>query len=320
MAASMDLDVRRPAPDADRYRPTQKLGEGTYGVVYKATDHVTGRIVALKKIRLEQDDEGIPSTALREISVLREMRHANIVELLDVISLPRKLHLVFEFCDHDLKQLMNEMRCPIQGSRLKMFLWQLLNGCHFLHSHHCMHRDLKPQNILVKGDLIKLADFGLVRAFQLPVSLYTHEVVTLWYRAPEILLGSKEYAPPVDVWSIGCIFVEMVRSRPLFPGDSELDELFQIFRLLGTPDDASWPGVSALPDFQAAMPRWPPRPPREWCRELDGAAQLLLGRMLCLDPRGRTSCAAAMGHSWFDEVRSTVQQLTDTAMPFAVCP
>eukprot|EP01062_Namystynia_karyoxenos_P025408 TRINITY_DN1999_c1_g1_i2.p2 TRINITY_DN1999_c1_g1~~TRINITY_DN1999_c1_g1_i2.p2 ORF type:complete len:328 (+),score=124.52 TRINITY_DN1999_c1_g1_i2:90-1073(+) len=316
MTGIMDLDGGLPGgpaapviPDGERYRLHRKLGEGTYGVVYKGTDTFTNRTVALKKIRLEQEDDGIPSTALREISILREMQHPNIVGLLDVISLPRKLHLVFEFCDCDLKQLMNDTKQPIQGQKLKKFLWQLLNGTHFLHANRVLHRDLKPQNILVAGELIKLADFGLARAFQIPVPVYTHEVVTLWYRAPEILLGGKEYAPAIDIWSIGCIFVEMSRRTPLFPGDSELDEIFQIFRLLGTPDEVTWPGITQLQDFQHAMPKWPTRPLQEWCREIDSLGQQLLESMLVLNPPARVSCADAMRHRWFDEVRAAVEQL-----------
>jgi serine/threonine protein kinase len=123
-----------------------------------------------------------------------------------------------------------------------------------------MHRDLKPQNLLVNaaGD-IKIADFGLARAYSIPIRVLTHEVVTLWYRAPEILLGSKTYAPPVDIWSMGVIFVEMLTKRPLFPGDSEIDQIFKIFRMLGTPDDTIWPNVSQLPDFKAVFPAWPQR-------------------------------------------------------------
>ena len=126
------------------------------------------------------------------------------------------------------------------------------------HSHRVLHRDLKPQNLLIDTETnsLKLADFGLARAFAIPLRAYTHEVVTLWYRAPEILLGAKQYSTPVDVWSIGCIFAEMINQSPLFPGDSEIDQLFKIFRGLGTPDDSVWPEVSQLPDYKPQFPKW----------------------------------------------------------------
>uniref|UniRef100_A0A8C2SPR2 cyclin-dependent kinase n=1 Tax=Coturnix japonica TaxID=93934 RepID=A0A8C2SPR2_COTJA len=136
-------------------------------------------------------------------------------------------------------------------------MFQLLQGLAFCHAHRVLHRDLKPQNLLINADgAIKLADFGLARAFGVPVRTYTHEVVTLWYRAPEILLGCKYYSTAVDIWSLGCIFAEMVTRRALFPGDSEIDQLFRIFRTLGTPDEASWPGVTALPDYKPSFPKW----------------------------------------------------------------
>ncbi|UYV84927.1 CDK2 [Cordylochernes scorpioides] len=140
------------------------------------------------------------------------------------------------------------------------YLWQLLQGTAYCHSHHVLHRDLKPQNLLVDfcGN-IKLADFGLARAFNVPLKAYTHEVITLWYRAPEILLGTKFYHTAVDIWSLACIFGEMFLKRPLFPGDSEIDQLFQIFRILGTPDESNWPGILKLPDYKPTFPKWRPQ-------------------------------------------------------------
>ncbi|CAA2966083.1 cell division control 2 homolog A-like [Olea europaea subsp. europaea] len=215
------------------YEKVEKIGEGTYGVVYKARDRVTNETIALKKIRLEHEDEGVPSTAIREISLLKEMQHGNIVRLQDVVHSEKRLYLVFEYLDLDLKKHMDS--CPefSKDPRLvKMFLYQILRGIAYCHSHRVLHRDLKPQNLLIdrQTNALKLADFGLARAFGIPVRTFTHEVVTLWYRAPEILLGSRHYSTPVDVWSVGCIFAEMVNQQPLFPGDSEIDELFKIFR------------------------------------------------------------------------------------------
>ncbi|XP_067891848.1 cyclin-dependent kinase 2-like isoform X2 [Heterodontus francisci] len=198
----------------DNFQKVEKIGEGTYGVVYKAMNKVTGEMVALKKIRLDAEMEGVPSTAIREISLLKELNHPNIVKLLDVIHSEKKLYLVFEFLNQDLKKYMDS--APPTGLPLqlvKSYLFQLLQGVAFCHSHRVLHRDLKPQNLLINdAGAIKLADFGLARAFGVPVRTYTHEVVTLWYRAPEILMGCKFYSTAVDVWSIGCIFAEMKMS------------------------------------------------------------------------------------------------------------
>mmetsp|Transcript_11379 Transcript_11379/g.34301 ORF Transcript_11379/g.34301 Transcript_11379/m.34301 type:complete len:245 (+) Transcript_11379:94-828(+) len=201
----------------ERYQRIDKIGEGTYGVVYKASDKATGEIVALKKIRLEAEDEGIPSTAIREISLLKELQHPNIVRLYDVVHTERRLTLVFEYLDQDLKKYLDICEGGLETTILKSFLYQLLCGVAFCHTHRVLHRDLKPQNLLINREgKLKLADFGLARAFGIPVRSYTHEVVTLWYRAPDVLMGSRTYSTPVDIWSVGCIFAEMATSKPLF--------------------------------------------------------------------------------------------------------
>jgi serine/threonine protein kinase len=285
-----------------------KLGEGTYGVVYKAVDTETGNHVAIKKIRLGCEDEGMPSTALREISILKEVRHPNIVNLLEVVSKSQKLELVFEFCDTDLKQLWSSTKRPFSGRELKSMAHQLLLGTAFCHSHRIIHRDLKPQNLLLVGKTLKLADFGLARTFQVPFPQYTHEVVTLWYRAPEILLGEKKYSHTVDSWSIGCIIPEMASRSPLFPGECEIDELYQIFRLLGTPTEATWPGVSDLPDWKPVFPSWRRKPLGEQIKGVDSLGLDLIEKLLAYHPAQRISCAAGARHAWFDDVRADAPQ------------
>jgi len=291
----------------ENFQKVEKIGEGTYGVVYKARDKATGKVVALKKIRLETESEGVPSTAIREISLLKELNHPNIVRLLDVIHADKKLYLVFEFLNQDLKKYMDtapdgRIHVPL----VKSYLWQLLQGIAYCHSHCVLHRDLKPQNLLIdKEGNIKLADFGLARAFAVPVRTYTHEVVTLWYRAPEILLGAKFYSTPVDVWSIGCIFAEMLSRRPLFPGDSEIDQLFRIFRTLGTPDETTWSGVSALPNYRSVFPKWESQDPTKSIPNIDEDGKELFNKLVCYDPRNRMSAKQALSHRYFRDV--TVQ-------------
>ncbi|KAJ4459628.1 putative Cyclin-dependent kinase A-1 [Paratrimastix pyriformis] len=288
----------------ERYVRLEKVGEGTYGVVYKARDQKTHNIVALKKIRLETEDEGVPSTAVREISLLRELRHHNVVRLVDVIHAGTKLFLVFEFLDQDLKRHMDLLgSAPMEPMLIKSYLFQLVKGLAYCHSHRVLHRDLKPQNLLIDrfGNL-KLADFGLARAFGIPVRTYTHEVVTLWYRAPEILLGSKQYSTPVDIWSVGCIFAEMVRKRPLFPGDAEIDELFLIFRELGTPTEEVWPGVTKLPDYKSTFPNFRAKPWSQIMPQLDPVGLDLFARMMQYEPAKRISAKAALQHPYFADL------------------
>ncbi|ODA82228.1 hypothetical protein RJ55_00735 [Drechmeria coniospora] len=308
----------------ENYQKLEKVGEGTYGVVYKARDLANGgRIVALKKIRLEAEDEGVPSTAIREISLLKEMKDPNIVRLLNIVHADgHKLYLVFEFLDLDLKKYMEAL--PVSdGGRgkalpdgtsdkithlglsdvvIQKFMMQLCEGIRYCHSHRVLHRDLKPQNLLIDRDgNLKLADFGLARAFGVPLRTYTHEVVTLWYRSPEILLGGRQYSTGVDMWSVGCIFAEMCTRKPLFPGDSEIDEIFKIFRILGTPGEDQWPGVTSYPDFKSSFPKWQRDFSNPICGNLDDKGLDLLEMMLVYDPASRLSAKQACNHPYFED-------------------
>jgi len=284
----------------------EKIGEGTYGVVFKGKNTKTGEIVAMKKIRLESEDEGVPSTAIREISLLKELQHPNIVCLQDVLMQEAKLYLIFEFLTMDLKKYM-DTNIPKDGQMdpklTKSYTYQLLQGMLFCHQRRVLHRDMKPQNLLIdKNGCIKIADFGLARAFGIPVRVYTHEVVTLWYRAPEVLLGSPKYSCPIDIWSIGTIFAEMVNRRPLFQGDSEIDQLFRIFRVLRTPTEELWPGVTQLPDFKASFPNWATMNLKNSMKKLEPSGLDLLEAMLVYDPSKRISAKKALLHPYFDDL------------------
>uniref|UniRef100_UPI00358ECB08 cyclin-dependent kinase 1-like n=1 Tax=Myxine glutinosa TaxID=7769 RepID=UPI00358ECB08 len=287
----------------DDYIKIEKLGEGTYGVVYKGKHKKTGSIVAMKKIRVESEDEGVPSTAIREISLLKELQHPNIVGLKEVLMQDSRLYLVFEFLAMDLKKYLDSLPAGqlLDTAIVKKYMNQLLEGMVFCHSRRVLHRDLKPQNLLVdtKGTL-KIADFGLARALGIPVRVYTHEVVTLWYRAPEVLLGAARYSTPIDVWSIGTIFAEIAQRRPLFHGDSEIDQLFRIFQILGTPTSAVWPGVEALPDFKTSFPKWKGKGLAEAVSSLDSKGLDLLTQFLHYDPARRMSAKQALRHPYFD--------------------
>uniref|UniRef100_A0AAR2LES0 Protein kinase domain-containing protein n=1 Tax=Pygocentrus nattereri TaxID=42514 RepID=A0AAR2LES0_PYGNA len=220
----------------ETYVKLGKLGEGTYATVFKGRSKLTENLVALKEIRLEHE-EGAPCTAIREVSLLKNLKHANIVTLHDIIHTDRCLTLVFEYLDSDLKQYLDNCGNLMSMHNVKIFMFQLLRGLSYCHKRKILHRDLKPQNLLIneKGEL-KLADFGLARAKSVPTKTYSNEVVTLWYRPPDVLLGSTEYSTPIDMWGVGCILYEMATGRPMFPGSTVKEELHLVFRLMGTYD------------------------------------------------------------------------------------
>lgn len=292
----------------EKYQKIEKIGEGTYGVVYKARNRVSGELVALKKIRLEAEDEGIPSTAIREISILKELQHVNIVRLHDVIHTEKKLTLVFEYLDLDLKKFLDTSGTQgLPPHQVKLLLYQLVAGIGFCHDRRVLHRDLKPQNLLINREKLelKLADFGLARAFGIPVRSYTHEVVTLWYRAPDVLMGSRKYSTPVDLWSVGCIFGEMNSGRPVFPGTSDQDQLDKIFKALGTPTDETWPTMVDLPEYKAILDPKAPEPDfysKHANLQNDPVAVDLLTQLLMYDPGKRITAKNALKHPYFEGV------------------
>ncbi|KAI3701204.1 hypothetical protein L2E82_45853 [Cichorium intybus] len=291
----------------EQYEKVEKIGEGAYGVVYKALDKMTNKTIALKKIPLDQGDMGVPSTAIREISLLKEMNHENIVRLYDVVHTEKNLYMVFEYLELDLKKYMESSpEFSKDPSLVKKFVYQILRGITYCHSRRILHRDLKPQNLLIDPtkNTVKLADFGLARAFAIPVNTFTHEVVTLYYRAPEILLGCQQYFTPVDVWAIGCIFAEMATRKVLFHGESEIDQLFKIFNVMGTPTEDTWPGVSSLRDFKSTFPKWQAKDLETMVPNLDKSGLDLLRKMLYMDPNKRITAKDALNHEYFKDIES----------------
>ena len=273
----------------------------TYATVFKGKERTTGNTVALKEIHLDSE-EGTPSTAIREISLMKELKHDNIVGLHDVIHTENKLMLVFEYMDKDLKKYMDTYGAPLPSDKIKSFMFQLLRGVAFCHERHVLHRDLKPQNLLInkKGEL-KLADFGLARAFGIPVNTFSNEVVTLWYRAPDVLLGSRSYDTSIDIWSAGCIMAEMFTGRPLFPGQQNEDQLIRIFRLMGTPSEETWEGVSSLSEWKSDFAVYAPTNLSSVLPQIDPMGMDLLNKMLRLKPNERASARDLLIHPWFME-------------------
>ncbi|ROT84107.1 hypothetical protein C7M84_022683 [Penaeus vannamei] len=294
---------------------------GTYATVYKGRSRLTDALVALKEIRLEHE-EGAPCTAIREVSLLKELKHANIVTLHDIVHTDKSLTLVFEYLDRDLKQYMDECGAQLSMNNVKIFLFQLLRGLAYCHQRRVLHRDLKPQNLLIndKGEL-KLADFGLARAKSVPTKTYSNEVVTLWYRPPDVLLGSTEYSTQIDMWGVGCIMYEMISGRPLFPGATVEDELHLIFRTLGTPTEATWPGISTNEDFnQYSFSSYAGEPLLARAPRLaHDSAVGLLTKFLLYEAKKRISAAAALKHSFFESLGHTVHTLKDQDSIFS-CP
>jgi len=298
----------------EEFEKLNRIDEGTYGVVFRARDKKSNEVVALKKVKMEKEKEGFPLTSIREINILLSLDHENIVEVTEVVvgSSLDAIFMVMEFMEHDLKCLMGEMKQPFSIAEVKCLMWQLLEGIAYLHENWVLHRDLKTSNILFnnKGEL-KICDFGLARHYGDPIKPYTHMVVTLWYRAPELLLGTKTYSTAVDMWSLGCIMGELLLKAPLIPGKSELEQIDKIYQLLGTPNDKIWPQYSSLPNVKnikfATQPYNNLRKKFPATSFVSGQPVLsesgfdLLNKLLTFDPEKRISAADALKHPWFQE-------------------
>ncbi|KAJ3338988.1 hypothetical protein HDU93_008811 [Gonapodya sp. JEL0774] len=290
-----------PCRSVDSYEKLNRIAEGSYGVVYRARDKLSGEIVALKKLKLENERSGFPVTSLREIQCLLMAKHPNIVNVKEIVvgeSL-NNIFMVMEFIPHDLKTLMETMRARNTAflvSEVKTLMLQLLSGVKLLH-------DLKTSNLLMTNTgHVKIADFGLARAYGDPPVNLTQLVVTLWYRAPELLLGEENYTPAIDIWSIGCIFGELINNEALMPGRGEIDQISKIFALLGSPDESIWPSWTSLPNARTInFTHVPQSSLRRKFPYLTQSGLDLLASMLCYDPARRITAEDAMRHPWFLE-------------------
>lgn len=285
------------------YETLGVLGEGTYGVVVKARHRATGRLVAIKKYKQAEDDDHVRKTSLREVRVLKQLRHPNVISLLDVFRRDGKLYLVFEFVENTILQLIELKRHGLSPGEVRRYTYQLLNGVDYCHAHNIIHRDVKPENILVSKDgLLKLCDFGFARQLS-SRGRYTDYVATRWYRAPELLVGDVSYGKAVDIWAIGCIFSELSDGQPLFPGDSDLDQLSLIMRTCGPVPDRMVDIFERNSLYRRVM--FPvthvEQALRQRFQKCSDSWLEFLTSCLRTDPTERPSCAALMNLPYFTE-------------------
>lgn len=288
------------------YTRITKMGKGSFSTVYLGIETKTDKGVAIKQIEFSDEEQGVPANCIREISLLKELSgHPNIVTLLDVEMRYRDgeivyLWLILERADCDFTTLTDE---KLSAADVKKYMYQLLKGVEYCHSHCVIHRDLKTANLLLGADgQLKITDFGLARIFSVPMRPMSNRISTLWYRAPEIILGENNYSLGVDMWSVGCIFAELATSKVLFKGDSEMDQLYKIFGVMGTPTPETWPGMEKLPHYAKFT-------------EMDGTdfacvkehlsddGMDLLRKILTYTPEKRITARDALQHPYFDEVR-----------------
>jgi cell division cycle 2-like protein len=286
-----------------------RIGDGAYGVVYKAKDRKTGELVALKKVKMEKEKEGFPLTSIREIRILMACKHQNIVAVKEIVVGKEidSIFIVMEYLEHDLKTLLEDITPKkFTISEVKCILNQLLLGVEYLHDNWILHRDIKTSNLLLNNNgIMKIADFGLARPYGSPLRPYTHVVVTLWYRAPELLLGTKTYTPAIDTWSVGCVFAELLLGKSLFKGKGEIDQLDQIFRILGTVIEEDWPEYKNLPNTK----KFVNLPRKNSCQlrqnippsRLSDKGLDLLQKLLTYNPEKRITAKEALCHPYFEE-------------------
>ncbi|GFQ82392.1 cyclin-dependent kinase 9 [Trichonephila clavata] len=313
--------------EVSKYEKLAKIGQGTFGEVFKARHRTTRKIVALKKVLMENEKEGFPITALREIKILQLLKHENVVNLIEICRTKASafnrskstFFLVFDFCEHDLAGLLSNVNVKFSLGEIKMVMKQLLSGLYFIHSNKILHRDMKAANILItKSGILKLADFGLARAFSVSKNeqpnRYTNRVVTLWYRPPELLLGERNYGPPVDMWGAGCIMAEMWTRSPIMQGSTEQHQLTLISQLCGCINTDSFPGCDKLELYnKLELPKGQKRKVKERLKAYVKCplALDLLDKLLILDPTKRIDSDSALNHDffWLDTVPSDLAKM-----------
>ena len=291
---------------------------GTEGDCFKSLERSTGKMFAIKRARVYPGGEGVPYYMLRELSFLENLRHPHISQLQRIHLRRNKLYCFFDFVPCTMYDLLNPNKNPNGGKPLakdliKIFMRQLVSAVAYCHRRGVVHRNLKPKHLLIKigpgGDLstacLQISDFALVRSTSIPLRTYTTEVVTLWYRAPEVLMGDR-YFLPVDVWSVGCIFAEMGLGRPLFPGICEIDQLFQIFSTLGTPVEKEWPEFRSMPNYKFSFPNWKAKELSAVLPGLPMCGRDLLASMLTFDPRKRITAEDSMAHAYLNNGIATI--------------
>lgn len=285
-----------------RYEKISFLGEGQFATVYKARDLTNGMIVAVKKIKVGSRTEakdGINRTAIREIKFLRDLKHPNVIGLLDVFGHKSNVSLVFDYMDTDLEIVIKDSQIVLIPAHVKAYMIMTLQGLEYLHSNWILHRDLKPNNLLINNKgVLKIGDFGLAKNYGSPNKVYSHQVVTRWYRAPELIFGAKIYSTGIDIWAVGCILAELLLRVPFLPGETDLDQLSQIFKVLGSPSEEDWPHVSTLPHF-VQFKSMPAIPFRDIFTASSDDLIQVLEKMLALNPLKRCTCKEALKMPYF---------------------
>lgn len=286
----------------EQYKILGRIGEGAHGIVFKAKHIQSGEIIAIKKVPLRKLEDGIPNQALREIKALQEIENQFVVQLIDVFPDGAGFVLVFEYMLSDLSEVLRNSDRPLTEAQVKSYMRMLLKGVAYCHENSIVHRDLKPANLLISSTgHLKIADFGLARVFSTEQDrLYSHQVATRWYRAPELLYGARKYDEGVDLWAVGCIFGELLNNSPLFPGENDIEQLCCVLRILGTPDETSWPGMTELPDYnKITFPEMPPIPLEKVVPDATCEALELLKKFLVYPSKSRVAAAEALLHPYF---------------------
>ena len=285
----------------EKYQKLQSIGEGTYSNVYYGKISETGEEIAIKKIKLAAFSSGIEISALREIKHLQKIQHPNIIKLIDVFMWKANLNLVLEYLVFNLEDIIKNRSVVFTAADIKSWMLMLIRGLDACHKNWILHRDLKPNNLLIDSNgNLKIADFGLARDYGTS-SKMTSQVVTRWYRAPELLFGARHYSVGVDIWAVGCIFAELMLRTPYLPGESDIGQLQTIYKALGSPKESDWPGMSSLPDY--LQPSSFPKPPlKDLFKAASSSALDLLENMLRYDPLKRLDTREILGHKYFQEL------------------